>query len=130
MESRTPTYQSTEKLLPTHTVSTVTGDSHPPARGVAVERSKITAFFRSILQHNSEPEWRPLLFKIRPLLGLLAVGLSFACMFVSLAILVVSHEQPINTWPIQPTVYLAIAAAVANCALGFARYSAIPIAWW
>ncbi|KAK3109257.1 hypothetical protein LTR53_017683 [Teratosphaeriaceae sp. CCFEE 6253] len=48
----------------------------------------------------------------------------------SLAILIVSHNQPVRRWPVQPTVYLAIAAAVANVAIGFARYCSGPISWW
>jgi len=68
--------------------------------------------------------------KIRPNTGLVALFVSVACMLASLAVLVVSHNQPVSKWPIQPTVYLAIAAAVANAALGYAAYQAAPVNWW
>lgn len=35
-----------------------------------------------------------------------------------------------NSWLVQPTVYLAIFAALANSALRLARAQAIPISWW
>ncbi|KAK3068912.1 hypothetical protein LTR53_013158 [Teratosphaeriaceae sp. CCFEE 6253] len=89
------------------------------------------AGLRSLLKHRvqqrREPVWRPSMFALRPLLGLLALALSIACMLVSLAILVASNKQPVKNWSIQPTVYLAIAAALANVALGFARYIAGPL---
>ncbi|KAK3111663.1 hypothetical protein LTR53_012864 [Teratosphaeriaceae sp. CCFEE 6253] len=89
------------------------------------------AGLRSLLKHRvqqrREPVWRPSMFALLPLLGLLALALSIACMLVSLAILVASNKQPVKNWSIQPTVYLAIAAALANVALGFARYIAGPL---
>jgi hypothetical protein len=47
-----------------------------------------------------------------------------------LAILLVSNNQPVANWPIQPTVYLAIVTAVANSALALARAQAVPVSWW
>ncbi|KAK3615803.1 hypothetical protein LTR56_026366 [Elasticomyces elasticus] len=81
-------------------------------------------------KQRSEPVWRTSVFQVRPLLGLTALGVTVGCMFLSLAILLASHNQPTRTWAVQPTVYLAIAAALANVSLAFARQIALPIAWW
>ncbi|KAK5674852.1 hypothetical protein LTS10_012589 [Elasticomyces elasticus] len=82
----------------------------------------------SVFDRRSEQAWTPSVLSIRPLLGLLALVVSIACMLVSLAILLASNDQPVSKWTIQPTVYLAIASALANTALAFARYHAIPLA--
>ena len=74
--------------------------------------------------------WNPRLFQIRPLAGLLALLVTIGCVFASLAILAASDGKPTTAWPIQPTVYLAIVAAIANSALRLARTQAIPISWW
>lgn len=41
-----------------------------------------------------------------------------------------SHDRPVNSWTVQPTVYLAIAAAISNSAVAFAHARAVPVAWW
>jgi hypothetical protein len=66
----------------------------------------------------------------RPLLGLFALLLAATCALFSLAVLLASKDQPVSRWPVQPTVYLAIASAVSNTAIGFAHTQAVPIAWW
>ncbi|KAK5705667.1 hypothetical protein LTR17_021491 [Elasticomyces elasticus] len=92
--------------------------------------SRLRSLITRHIQERSEPVWRPSMLSVRPIAGLLALVLSISCMFVSLAILLASHEQPVRRWPIQPPVYLAIASAIANVALACARYLAVPIAWW
>lgn len=79
---------------------------------------------------DCEPTWEPSLLQLRPLAGLLGLLVSICCIFASLAILMVSDRQPIDNWPIEPTVYLAIVAAIANSALHLARAQAIPVSWW
>ena len=74
--------------------------------------------------------WRPSFFRTRPLLGLAAVGLAVACSLIALAVLFVSNGQPITTWTLQPTVYLAITTALSNSALAYALLQAILISWW
>ncbi|KAK3635935.1 hypothetical protein LTR56_014473 [Elasticomyces elasticus] len=104
--------------------------SSPKISGEFGRLSKVKLLLERERHERSEPVWRPSLLKIRPLLGILSLAFSIGCMFLSLAILLVSHEQPVRHWPIQPTVYLAIASAIGNTALGFSRYHAVPIAWW
>ena len=79
---------------------------------------------------DETPAWRPSLLQLRPLAGCAALSVSATCVFASLAILIVSDGQPIDSWPISPTVYLAIVAAIANSAIRFSRAEAIPISWW
>ncbi|KAK5695177.1 hypothetical protein LTR97_008683 [Elasticomyces elasticus] len=83
-----------------------------------------------IFDRRLEQAWNASVLSIRPLLGLLALIVSIACMLVSLAILLASDDQPVTDWTVQPTVYLAIASALANTALGFSRFYAVPLAWW
>jgi len=115
----------------TPTDSVNSGASFPPAQ----PKSKLSILQRISLAlrlrraNAREPVWTPSIFKVQPLVGVLGLCLSIGCMFVALAVLLVSHGQPVSSWPVQPTVYLAIAAAIANVALGFARYHATPIAW-
>ena len=76
------------------------------------------------------PTWAPSLFQIRPLAGLVSLGIAFICIFASLGILFASDGQFIDAWPIKPAVYLAIIAAITNTALQLARAQALPIDWW
>ena len=76
------------------------------------------------------PTWDPSLFQIRPLAGLLALGIAFFCLFASLGILLASDGRFIDSWAIRPAVYLAIIAAGTNTALQIARAQALPIDWW
>ena len=66
----------------------------------------------------------------RPLVGIAALLVTTSCVLFSFIVLTTSHGRAINTWPIQPTVYLAIAAAIANTAIGAAYAQATAIAWW
>ena len=116
-------------------VVTPTDSSCPPSpSGPAADYTgklqALKAAVRSRLRQHSEPVWRPSLIAVRPLLGTVALGVSIGCMLVSLAVLLVSDNQPVRRWPIQPTVYLAIAAALANIALSVSRYLATPIHFW
>ncbi|KAK4897559.1 hypothetical protein LTR27_004703 [Elasticomyces elasticus] len=66
----------------------------------------------------------------RPISGLLALLLVLGCVFFTLAILIASDKRPIDSWSVQPTVYPAIAAAVANSAISYAFAQATVIAWF
>ena len=79
---------------------------------------------------HSGTSWFPTFFQISPLAGLVGLCVTIGCVFASLAILVVSDGQPIDSWAIEPTVFLAIVAAIANSALRLGRAQAIPISWW
>ena len=73
--------------------------------------------------------WRPNFFQPRPFAGIAGLCITVGCVFGSLAILMVSDGQPVESWTIEPTVCLAIVAAIANSALRLARFQAIPISW-
>ena len=74
--------------------------------------------------------WRPNIFQPRPFAGIAGLCVTVGCVFTSLAILKASDGQPVDSWAVEPTVYLAIVAAVANSALRLARFQAIPISWY
>lgn len=85
-------------LTSTNSTSSLPPDGSTPA---PIHANNRFAQLRSVVerqrQQQFEPVWRPSVVKVRPLLGLLALGLSIGRMFVSLAILLVSHGQPIRT---------------------------------
>lgn len=81
-------------------------------------------------QRHTAHSWRPSVFRVRPWIGILGLGISVACMVASLGILLGSRDQPIDSWYFQPTVYLAVATAVSNTALNAALAQAAPIRWW
>jgi len=113
----------------------VTPTESPPSSQASTQQTpgrlaQLQSMLKRRIQQQREPVWRPSALNVRPLLGLFALGVSVLCMCVALAILLASNKQPIARWPIQPTVYLAIAAALANVALGFARFVAAPLSWW
>lgn len=74
--------------------------------------------------------WRPTFWRVRPLLGVVALLTTVTCLLVSLAILKASNGDPPYKWSFQPTVYLAIATAISNAALQCALSQAAPISWW
>jgi hypothetical protein len=72
--------------------------------------------------YGQKPSWRPNLFQPRAFAGIGGLGVTVCCVFASLAILVTSNGQPVDSWTIEPTVYLAIVAAIANSAVRLARF--------
>ncbi|KAK5689818.1 hypothetical protein LTR97_012577 [Elasticomyces elasticus] len=66
----------------------------------------------------------------RPITGLLTLLVVFGCVLFTAAILIASNKRPVDKWIIQPTVYLAIATAVANSALSYAFTQAAVVAWF
>lgn len=49
-------------------------------------------------------QWHPSLLQMRSIAGLSALCVVVACVFASMAVLVLSDNSPIDHWPIQPTV--------------------------
>lgn len=95
-----------------------------------VSKSRPTSW-RGYFHHRPiEPTWKPSFFQIRPIAGILALSIAVCCPIAALAILLVSDRQSIDSWPVQPAVYLAIIAALMNTALQVARAEALPIHWW
>jgi hypothetical protein len=64
--------------------------------------------------------WRPLLFRLGPLSGLIASAFCMLQVLISYCILSGSDGHPVQSWKYQPSVYLAILTAVGNKALSFA----------
>ena len=74
--------------------------------------------------------WLPGILKHVPWLGFFALGISISMMAVTIAILATSNKSPVTNWSIQPTVYLAVATAVANFTLQLAFAHGVTISWW
>ncbi|MCJ1434999.1 hypothetical protein MMC27_004369 [Xylographa pallens] len=74
--------------------------------------------------------WLPGILRHVPWLGFTALGISASMMAVTVAILVTSNRSPVTNWSIQPTVYLAVATAVANFTLQLAFANGVTISWW
>ena len=85
------------------------------------KRRKAAVFRWRTLFRKSEGGWHPTIFHSRPLVGIGALCVAVGCVFTSLAILLMSDGSPVDDWPIYPTVYSAIVAAIANSALALAR---------
>jgi hypothetical protein len=69
-------------------------------------------------------------WQVRPLAGILGLCVVIAVVLASLFVLVLSDGCPVDDWRIQPTVYLAINAAIANCGLALAYMEAVPCSWY
>lgn len=78
----------------------------------------------------SRSTWNPSLFHPRAFAGVGSLCVTICCVFASLAILVVSDGQNADSWPISPTVYLAIVAAISNSAVRLGHFHSVPISWW
>ena len=76
---------------------------------------------------REEATWDPKILQIRPIAGITAICIVLGCIVASLAVLIVSDGQAVDSWPIQPTVYLAIVAAIANSALALARQEGVTV---
>ena len=74
--------------------------------------------------------WRPTWFQPQVFAGMASLIVSVLAMLASLLVLLISNQQPVKSWKIQPTVYLAIASAIAAISLRFAKTRAAPISWW
>lgn len=76
---------------------------------------------------REEATWDPKFFQIRPIAGITALCIVLGCIVASLAILIFSNGKTVDSWPIQPTVYLAVVAAIANSALALARQEGVTV---
>ena len=78
-----------------------------------------------------EPQhWQPTIIQSRPLSGLCALMLTWACMLAALGVLIASNNQPVTSWSVQPTVPLAILSAAGAASLRYAKGCAVPVSWW
>jgi hypothetical protein len=100
-------------------------------RSIPTNEESEPALWKKGLYHKRDNQtWNPSLFQFRPLAGILALIVALCCLFASLGILLLSDGQAVESWPVQPAVYLAIIAALTNSGLHIGRAQAVPIAWW
>jgi hypothetical protein len=78
---------------------------------------------------GSRPKKQSSLQRI-PWLALASLLFVLACMGASIATIVISDNQTVASWTIQPAVLLAILAALSNVALGIAFSEAVVVTWW
>jgi hypothetical protein len=81
-------------------------------------------------QHLVESSWKPTLLRAGPISGILALGLGVLQIVASYLILALSDGQPISSWRYQPSVYLAVLAAISNKAIAFAAIQGVVITFW
>ncbi|RFU25198.1 hypothetical protein B7463_g11149, partial [Scytalidium lignicola] len=74
--------------------------------------------------------WSPGFWRRFPFRGILALCGCLACIVASIVVLVVSDDQPTDTWTLSPTVYLAFLMAGTNMLARFAFHEGVKIAWW
>lgn len=108
----------------------------PPAQHIT-EKSTFqdVAEVQSNKSKTSAPDrirstWRPSVFRVGPLAGLVALVFAFLQIFASYAVLQASNGAPIKSWRYQPTVYLAILVAISNKALAFAAIQGTVVTFW
>ncbi|KAK3673556.1 hypothetical protein LTR78_006460 [Recurvomyces mirabilis] len=107
---------------PQHTATRDTVDEMESAADASlIQKARVNTISRYFLS-----TW----IRLQPIAGIIALCITIGSMFISLMILVISNGQTTSSWKIQPTVYLAIAAALAIIALNFAYARAVPVAWW
>ena len=94
------------------------------------EESKPALWKKALHHKHDDQRWKPSPIQFRPLAGIFALIVALCCLFASLGILLLSDGQAVESWPIQPSVYLAIIAALTNSGLHIGRAQAVPIAWW
>ncbi|KAI9857281.1 MAG: hypothetical protein M1813_008319 [Trichoglossum hirsutum] len=78
---------------------------------------------------SSSQLWRPGL-QNTPWLAVAMILIAVACLIASTIIIVVSDNQPVPSWRVQPAVLLAIISSISHLALGFAISDARTIIWW
>ncbi|KAE8453901.1 hypothetical protein EG329_007677 [Mollisiaceae sp. DMI_Dod_QoI] len=92
------------------------------------------------MESNSPPEvpppaydgnmWSPGLWGQFPYRGAIALLGALACIVASIVVLVVSDGQPISSWTVSPTVYLAALMTGTNMLAHFAFTEGVKVSWW
>ena len=75
-------------------------------------------------------QWKTTYLRLAPLAGILCILMTLASMVTALGILVGSHDQPVESWTVQPSAYLAMCAAIANQSMRFAAFHGLVTTWW
>ena len=76
------------------------------------------------------PSPRSSLFQQIPWLALMSLLVVLMCLGAAVGIVIVSNNQTVESWKIQPAVLLAILASVSNLALGTAFSGGVVVTWW
>jgi hypothetical protein len=74
--------------------------------------------------------WLPGVWERFPWSALMSLTLVLACAMGCVAVLLVSNNQRVDSWPISPSVYLAILTAIANSLLRYTFSVGVVVAWW
>ncbi|RAH84574.1 hypothetical protein BO86DRAFT_441396 [Aspergillus japonicus CBS 114.51] len=74
--------------------------------------------------------WQTGAWKRLPYLGLLSLLGVLLCIGFNIAILLTCNGQSVSKWSVQPSVLLAISAALSNGLLKFAMAEGAAISWW
>jgi hypothetical protein len=90
---------------------------------------------QNLAQPESDPPckltpWRAGFFKRFPVGGFGALLVSFLCIVGPIIVLILSNQQPVTDWKVQPTVILAIFSAIFNLAIVYALSQGAEISWW
>ena len=74
--------------------------------------------------------WNTTLLRAGPISGVFSMFLALASIFACLGVLEGSNGAAVESWSVQPSLYLAIFTALANLAMRYACIQGIVIAWW
>ena len=88
---------------------------------------------QALSQSSNEPRrvtWRPSLFQVGPLVGLVALLLACLQILASGAVLAGSDGDAVANWKLQPAVYLAVLTAISNEAVAFAAIQGTVVTFW
>lgn len=95
----------------------------------AYSKDNLSYAYNPVITNDRTP-WRASLWRRLPWLGFGALLGVLAGIAAAITILVLSDEQPVKSWNLQPTVCLAIVTAITNILLHFALTEGVNVAWW
>ena len=96
---------------------------------ITIEMDNTKILSSSALNPAPLQSWHPRL-RNTPWLAMSAILLAIVCTIASAIVIVVSNNQPVSSWRVQPAVLLAIISSTSNLTLAFALSSANTITWW
>lgn len=89
--------------------------------------------------HSSKPlpsppddryPWTPGFLARLPIFGISALGGALCCAIASSWIIYKSNDDLVDSWPLQPQVWLAVTSALSDIFLKFAFAEGIIVCWW
>lgn len=79
---------------------------------------------------QADRTWQTKFFRLGPLLGISALAYLLLSIPAAAAILATSDRKPVDSWKVEPHVYLGLLTALGNKCLGFAVAQGAIITWW